>query len=244
MKNVLLLSVLALAGCALFQSPAPPPADRVLQASEPYTIAVRPLGASSVSGDGFEARYDFDVTTQFDLRRNSLVQELYQVTTVTYDDGRVSTRSLSLVEAFRLRLRGVDPAGNRRYGLMPGQRDRHSVTGLREYGRDVVKVNVERRVFAYVANVIDADFSEGGFAHLPGSEDGLVVSRVGSGFNAEHQKKHEMRGRVADSATAMGITYRMSYTHIRKPRHAPEFRFDAGMAPAVPILDTRVMTAR
>lgn len=244
MKNVLLLLALALAGCALFQAPSGPPEDRVLQHSEPYTIAVRSLGASSVTPDGFEARYRFDIISPYDLQRNSLVQELYQTTTLTFADGSISTRRLSLVEAFSLTRRGADTRGNYRYSLMPGQRDRHSVTGLRELGPDVVKVHVERKVFAYVANVHDADFSDGGFAHLPGSEDGLVVSRIGPDFNAEHQRKHKTQGRISDSATAHGLTYGMTYTHMRKSPAPPEFHFNPAGPPLPPPVNVSYAAAR
>lgn len=236
LKTGFVLMALALSGCALF---APAQDDRQLVPSEPYSITVRPIGPATVSSDGFEARFDFTVTSPFDLRRNALVQELTQTMTLSHDDGRVTRRTLSLVEAFQLQLHLVEPGGLRHYTLLPYQRDRHSANGLRDIARDIHTIRIDRRVFAYVANVTGADFSPGGFAHLPRNEDGTVVSRVSKGFNASHQADHQTRGRVQHSATASGLTYVMGYTLRRSQPGRPEFVVDRGggsgtvLAPAV-----------
>lgn len=225
---LVVLALLALPGCALFQrDPADPPA-RQIQPSAPYAITVRPLGPATVTDDGFEARFDFHITSPYDLSRTSMVQELHQTTTVTYLDGRVRKRELSLVEAFQLRLWFIEPNGTHHYGLMPGQRDRHAMAGLTGYGADVEKIRIERRVYAYVANVAGADFSDHGFAHLPLNEDGTVVSRVGKGFNAGYQERHETRGRVWHSANAYGVVYRMGYDLRRGSPGMPTFFVDYG----------------
>lgn len=225
---LVLLALLVLPGCALFQrEPADPPA-RQIQPSAPYIITVRPLGPATVTDDGFEARFDFHITSPYDLRRTSMVQELHQTMTITYLDGRVRTRELSLVEAFQLRLWSIEPDGTHHYGLMLGQRDRHAMAGLAGYGPDVEKIRIERRVYAYVANVAGADFSALGFAHLPLNEDGTVVSRVGRGFNARYQQQHETRGRVWQSANAYGVVYRMGYDLRRGASGLPGFFVDYG----------------
>lgn len=223
-----LLALLALPGCALFQrEPSDPPARQV-QPSAPYSITVRPLGPATVTDDGFEARFDFHITSPFDLRRTSMVQELQQTMTITYLDGRVRTRELSLVEAFQMRLLSIQADGTHHYGLMRGQRDRHAMAGLAGFGSDVEKIRIQRRVYAYVANVAGADFSAYGFAHLPLNEDGTVVSRVGKGFNAHHQENHETRGQVWQSATAYGVVYRMEYDLRRGSAGMPTFFVDYG----------------
>jgi hypothetical protein len=189
----LLLLLGLLPGCALFSVGADTEPARVVQTSEPYQVHVRALGPARVSDDGFEARFDFHVFSPFDLQRNALVQELRQTMTLTHDDGRVETRTLSLVEAFKLELVGADDNGMRHYSLLPGQRDRHAAAGLKGLPASVSRIEIRREVFAYVANVNGADFSPAGFAHLPTSEDGAVQSRVGREFNHSYQQAHETR---------------------------------------------------
>ncbi|MBE7491102.1 MAG: hypothetical protein HS108_05015 [Planctomycetes bacterium] len=226
MRFALLIAPLVLAaGCAT--APAPFPA-RSPQGAEPYQITVRALGPAVVTPDGFEARFEFHVVSPLDLRRNALVQELRQVTTLTLADGRTRTRELSLVEAFRLHLWRIDDNGLYHYGLPPGMRDRHAMAGMLDYPPEVVQIRIERQVFAYVANVAGADFSAGGFAHLPENEDGSTISRVGPNFNADHQAAHETRGRVWHSGTATGVVYRMAWNLRREAQGSPTFFVDHG----------------
>ncbi|MBX3473895.1 MAG: hypothetical protein KF754_05890 [Planctomycetes bacterium] len=224
---VVLLALLALPGCGLV-SRAGHEAVPVARASEPYHITVRAWGPATVTPDGFEARFDFHIVSPLDLRRNCMVQELQQEITLTRTDGQVRRRSLSLVEAFRLRLLNVDAQGMYHYGLAPGQRDRHSWAGLTEYGPEIAQVRLERRVFAYVANVADADFSDNGFAHLPRNEDGTLASTVGPNFNKAYQQRHETRGRVFYSANGLGVVYRMNYQLRRAAGENVRFFVDYG----------------
>lgn len=226
--SLILLALLALPGCALFSSGRDNRPARQVQPSAPYTITVLARGPATVSDDGFEARFDFEIASPYDLRRNSMVQELRQTITLTHADGGQSRRSLSLVEAFQMRLVSIDAQGLHHYRLMPGQRDRHAMAGMSGYGRDVTRIHIDREVFAYVANVAGADFSASGFAHLPLNEDGTVVSRVGKGFNARYQSNHETRGIVWQSANAYGVIYRMGYTLRRGSPGMPEFFVDYG----------------
>ncbi len=223
--TLIVATLLALPGCALFQSPTP---ERQIQPSAPYVITVHGRGPATVTRDGFEAKFDFHIVSPYDLRRNSMVQELRQTTTLAYADGSIRRRSMSLVEAFRMRLVSIDGQGMHHYGLMPGQRDRHAMAGVKEYGSDIEKITIEREVFAYVANVVGADFSAGGFAHLPLNEDGTVISRVSKGFNAKYQRDHETRGRIWHSANAYGVIYRMKYNLRRGSPGMPEFFVDYG----------------
>lgn len=225
-KTFILVAAGLLSACATF-----PPTESAGHDRQglPYDITVRPLGPANVSAEGFEARFDFLVTSPLDLERNALVQELRQVMTLTHADGSEDSRHLSLVEAFRLQLTAVNRQGMHEYGLMPGQRDRHTAT-LNDVPADVVLIRIERTVSAYVANVAGADFSELGFAHLPENEDGSLVSNVGRGFNADYQAAHETRGSVAQSAPAFGTSYRMLYTLRRGARGMTQFVVDYGGA--------------
>ncbi len=228
-KLILILLLFGLLpGCALFSVGADAPQVRLVQTSEPYQVHVRPIGPARVSEDGFEARFDFHVFSPFDLQRNALVQELRQTMTLTHADGKVETRRLSLVEAFKLQLLAVDDNGMRHYALLPGQRDRHAAAGLKGLPASVERIEIRREVFAYVANVAGADFSPAGFAHLPTSEDGAVKSSVGRDFNQRYQQAHQTRGRVVQSATAWGMTYRMSYLLRRGGPGLPQFIVDHG----------------
>jgi len=200
--------LLIAAGCA---SAPQPEVQREFRPSPPYSITVRPLGPAVVTSDGFSAEIEFEVVSPYDLGRNSLVQELRQEVLLHYRSGRTERRALSLVEAFQLRHAFTDGLGRNHYRLLAGQRDSHSMYGLDGVAPDVVKVTVRREVFAYVANVIGADFTNRGFAHLPANEDGSVVTRAPRTFNEHYQSRHQTTGHVVDSADSLGVVYVFEY---------------------------------
>jgi hypothetical protein len=204
-----LLAALLVAGCAASPEPV---IEREVRDSLPYSITVRPTAPAVVTADGFRAELEFEVVSPYDLRRNSLVQELRQEVLIEYRNGRVERRAMTLVEAFLLRLAYVDAAGLSHYRLLAGQRDNHSLYGLGEgLAPQVVRVSVRRDVFAYVANVYDADFTRSGFAHLPHNQDGSVVTNAPPTFNRHYQQRYQTMGRVTDSGDSLGIVYRFEY---------------------------------
>ncbi|MCA8915790.1 MAG: hypothetical protein KDB90_10300 [Planctomycetes bacterium] len=207
---------------------APQTVERQERISPPYQVMVRALGPASVSDDGFDARFEFEVVSPLDLHRNSLVQELKQTITFEYEDGSTRERQLTLVEAFRLRLEYVDAARQYHYRIYAGQSDRHSMRGMNDLPDDVTAVRISRRVFAYVANVVGADFTDAGFAHLPRNEDGTVVSEIPEKFNSNYQSKHVTRGSVANSGDSLGLTYRINYRLVRNSGDGPQFVVDRG----------------
>lgn len=226
---------LAVAACSSSQ----PQVERQQRSVTPYEVSVVPLGPARVSRDGFEARFEFEVTSPLDLHRNSLVQELRQTVTLIYKNGERRKRDLTLVEAFRLRPIGRDAIGHYHYRIYAGQSDRHSMRGLDELSADVTAVEIDREVFAYVANVMEADFTPAGFAHLPENEDGSLVSDIPERFNEKYQSTHEMKGWVRNSGDSRGLTYRIKYRLVRDSANNPRFDVDRGsgfgevQAPAV-----------
>lgn len=214
---LLLVSAILVAACASAPT-APQPRESPI-----YAVEVRPLGPAMVSGDGFEVRVEFEVTSPWPLERNALVQELRQEIVLENLDGAKSVRRLSLVEAFRLRLDYVDAAGLRHYRLVEGQRDAHSLYGLEKLARNVASIEVRRSVFAYVANVADADFTPLGFAQLPRNEDGTLETDTGRCFNAEYQCAYETRGQVKQSADRAGLVYEIAYTLAPEGGERPRF---------------------
>ncbi|MBX3459470.1 MAG: hypothetical protein KF696_05790 [Planctomycetes bacterium] len=213
--------LLALAGCSSTQAP-----ERQVRPSPPHTIHVTPFGHAVATSDGFSARIEIEVVSFLNLERNALVQELEQEVVLERANGATSRRSFTLVEAFRLERTYVDFAGRNHYRLQLGQRDHHSITGLDDLPADVVGVTINRRVFAYVANVYGADFTDSGFAHLPRNQDGDVVSEPPRNFNQRYQDSHETRGWVQDAGDSLGLTYRMRYHFVRTPSGSPGFVLD------------------
>lgn len=181
-----------------------------------YQIELRPLGPARTSRDGFTARFTFAVWAPDPLVRNALVQELQQTVTYHYENGEYYAHRLTLVEAFKLREVGRDSAGLWLYELEPGQNDHHSVNGLEDLPQRIRRVTINRKIIVYVANVHGADFSRGGFAHLPKNQRGDVVSDIPRGFNRRYQRSHKMRGQVHDSGRAGAMTYRITYTLVRR----------------------------
>ncbi|MCC7509427.1 MAG: hypothetical protein IT464_08635 [Planctomycetes bacterium] len=219
--GALLLAMLA-AGC----SSTPAKVERQQRESPPYTIIVRQERSARVSSDGFSASFGFEVISPLDLARNSLVQELTQEVVLERKDGSTSTRSLRLVEAFKLERLFIDAQGQNHYRLLFGQGDHHSIKGLSELPADVIGVTVHRRVFAYVANVYGADFTSNGFAHLPRNQDGSVITKAPRKFNEMYQEFHETRGWLEDSADSLGLVYRIEYHLVRTGSGSPQFVMD------------------
>ncbi|MCB9895603.1 MAG: hypothetical protein H6839_14245 [Planctomycetes bacterium] len=219
----LALIALLVAACS-----APQTVERQGRSTPPYEVLVHALGPARVSDDGFDARFEFEVVSPLDLQRNSLVQELKQTITFEYEDGSARERHLTLVEAFRLRLEYIDAARQYHYRIYVGQSDRHSMRGMNDLADDVVAVRIDRHVFAYVANVMGADFTEAGFAHLPRNEDGTVVSEIPEKFNSNYQSKHDTRGWIANSGDSLGLTYRIKYRLVRTGVDSPHFEVDRG----------------
>jgi hypothetical protein len=223
--SVLFRSLVPVILLALAAGCSAPQVERQHRESPPYTISVLSRGPATVTSDGFSARLAFEVVSQLDLQRNSLVQELTQEVVLEYRNGSTSRRSFNLVEAFRLRPGFKDAMGMNHYRLEPGQNDHHSLKGLDKLGRDVVGVTVNRRVFAYVANVYGADFTDFGFAHLPQNQDGSVVTEAPPTFNETYQTEHATRGRIVDAADSLGLVYRISY-HLSREGGSPKFVLD------------------
>jgi hypothetical protein len=215
--------VLVIAACSTPQTTV----ERKQRDSLLYEVMVRAVGPAEVSKDGFDARFEFEVVSEFDLQRNSLVQELKQTITFEYDDGSTRERELSLVEAFKLRPPSYRD-GDRRYHyrIYAGQSDRHSMKGMNDLPDDVVAVRLEREVFAYVADVENADFTPAGFAHLPQNEDGSVVSDIPDRFNENYQRNHTMQGWVRNSGDSLGLVYRITFRLIRTVDESPQFVVD------------------
>ncbi len=208
-----------LTGCSSAQ------VERQYRESPPYSIHVVSRGPATVTSDGFSTRLAFEIVSSVDLQRNALVQELTQETVLEYESGSVSSRTFNLVEAFRLNPVSRDAAGAYRYRLEPGQHDHHSLKGLDDLDEDVVGVRVNRNVFAYVANVHGADYTDFGFAHLPQNQDGSVVSNAPRTFNEGYQARHKTRGTVSDAADSTGLVYRISY-HLSRRQGSPRFVLD------------------
>jgi hypothetical protein len=213
--------VLVVAACSSTQT-----IERKQRESLPYEVLVRAAGPAEVSKDGFDARFEFEVVSEYELPRNSLVQELKQTITFEYDDGSTRQRELSLVEAFRLRFSHIDGARRYHYRIYEGQSDRHSMRGMDELPDDIVAVRLERDVFAYVADVDGADFTPAGFAHLPCNEDGNVVSDIPDRFNEGYQRNHVMQGWVRNSGDSLGLVYRIQFRLVRNGDVGPEFIVD------------------
>lgn len=205
-----------------------PLTEREERSSPPYEVIVRSLGPARVSDDGFDARFEFEVISPIDLQRNSLVQELRQTITFEYDDGSTRKRELTLVEAFRLRFAYMDGARRHHYRIWAGQSDRHSMSGMDSLPEEVVAVHIRREVFAYVADVSGADFTDAGFAHLPRNQDGSLVSRIPERFNEHYQRNHATTGRVLNSGDSLGLTYRIDYRLLRSGGANPHFMVDRG----------------
>jgi hypothetical protein len=214
--------VLLAAGCSMQQTAI----ERKQRESLPYEVTVSAAGPAEVSKDGFDARFEFEVISQFDLQRDSLVQELNQTMTFEYEDGTTRERKLSLVEAFRLRFSHVDANRRHHYRIYAGQSDRHSMRGMNDLPDDVVAVRLEREVFAYVADVDGADFTPAGFAHLPQNEDGNVVSDIPDHFNEGYQRRHKMEGMVRNSGDSLGLVYRIQFRLVRTGDDSPQFVVD------------------
>lgn len=222
MKCLKIVSLFALAllfgSCATTALP-----ERQQRPTPYYFVEVRPVGNATVTDDGFVARFDFEVVSPQPLDRNALVQELHQTTTYALGDGSTRERTLTLVEAFLLRLARVDARGNHYYRIGPGHHDRHTIYGLENLPDRVAEVEVERYVFAYVGNVAGAEFTPRGFAQLPMNEDGSFVSITPESFNRDYQENYETRGSVSDSGDALGVTYRLHYQLNREDGGRPRF---------------------
>ncbi len=193
-----------------------------------YQVEVVGAGPAEATPDGFDAQFFFRVYSLDELNQDCLVQELTQRTSYELVDGSTEVREFTLVEAFKLRRVSDDGVIPRRYELAPGQRDRHYLTGLNDLKADVVAVKIERRVFAYVANVSGADFTGRGFAQLPRNERGDVVTTVSRGFNATYQRQHQTRGQVNSTNRLGGIVYRINYRLARQGSNPTEFTIDRG----------------
>lgn len=220
-KFLPILLLAALAGCS-----SAPVIERQARPTPPYSISVRPSGYAVASSDGFSARIEIEVVSFLNLERNALVQELTQEVVLERADGSTSRRTFTLVEAFKLERTFVDFSGRNHYRLQLGQQDHHSTSGLNDLPDDVVGVSIDRRVFAYVANVFGADFTDTGFAHLPRNQDGNVISQPPPNFNQRYQLNHETRGWVQDAADSLGMTYRMRYHLVRTGSGSPQFVLD------------------
>ena len=207
--NLLLLLVAGLAfssGCAVAPSP-----QAAVETDHPrYFIDVFPSRPPVVSRDGFDAGLSFFITAERPLNQQYLVQELHQTLIYEYVNGSERRDSFSLVECFKLREAGESMFG-RRYELEHGQFDRHFTTGLRDLGADVKAVRVERTVFAYVADVVGADFTRKGFAQLERNEEGSVITNSPLHFNADYRNKHETRGYARHTNREGGVTYKIEY---------------------------------
>ena len=187
-----------------------------------YYIDVFPSRPPVVSRDGFDAGLAFFVSSERPLHRAYLVQELHQTMIYEFVNGAESRDSFSLVECFQLREAGENMFGAL-YELEHGQFDRHFTTGLRDLGADVKAVRVERTVFAYVADVVGADFTRKGFAQLERNEEGSVITDSPSHFNAGYREKHQTRGYVRHTNREGGVTYRIEYRVARMGLGAAEF---------------------
>lgn len=210
--SLLLLLVLTqgffVAGCAL--APAASVESAHSRVQPLYFIDVMPQRPPVYSLDGFDAGLLFVVHSQEPLPQRHLVQELTQTVTFEYADGRRTSNTFSLVEAFSLRYAGHSALG-RRYELERGQFDRHFRTGLSELGPEVLAVQIERRMYLYPANVIGAAFTARGFAQLAHNEGGDVVTTAPDTFNSHYRRNHETRGKPRDSDREGGVGYRISY---------------------------------
>ncbi|MCC6574081.1 MAG: hypothetical protein IT462_09830 [Planctomycetes bacterium] len=192
-----------------------------------YQIEVVGAAPAEVTRDGFDAQFTFRVFALDELSQTCLVQELTQRAVYEFADGHEEVREFALVEAFKLRL-ADDGSVPRRYELAPGQRDRHFLTGLSDLRPEVTGVRIDRKVFAYVANVNNADFTKRGFAQLPRNERGDVVTTVGRGFNASYQRSHQTRGEVISTNRLGGLVYRMTYHLLRFGDGPAQFTVDRG----------------
>lgn len=219
-----IFALIILCGCATV-APYPPLPE---SGDVSYQIEVVGHGPAEASADGFDAQFFFRVYALEELRQDCLVQELHQRTVYEYADGTSKAREFTLVEVFRLRRvspHGVHPVV---YELTPGQRDRHYMTGLTELSPKIVEVRVERRVFAYVARVRDADFTARGFAQVPRNERGDVATNVGKSFNAAYQEMHQTRGEVFATNRQGGIVYRLQFNLRRDGEESAVFTVDRG----------------
>lgn len=212
MRVVLKLMLLLAIGVAFSSGCAVAPIPQAASAIDHprYLIDVFPARPPVVSRDGFDAGLSFFVTSERPLQQQYLVQELHQTMIYEYANGTESRDGFSLVECFMLREAGENMFGTR-YELEHGQFDRHFTTGLKELAPDIKAVRVERVVFAYVADVVGADFTRKGFAQLERNEEGSVVTDSPTHFNADYRKKHETRGYARHTNREGGVTYKIEY---------------------------------
>lgn len=196
------------------------PEGEGLQRPPEMRLDVFPLSEPVASPDGFEVVVEFEVSSSGPMPFRHVVQEIRQTMTQVDLAGRTFTDSVSLVEAFRLSY-----ARKSRewlvFGLEPFQRDRHFDSGYQSGMESLREVTVERRMFVYPALIEDADWTFYGFAHLPSSRDGSLVTRIPANFNRTHQEKHQTRGRVVADARDTGREYLIRYHWVRDGR-SPE----------------------
>lgn len=177
-----------------------------------YSIEIMTIEEPEFSHNGYDVRLTFDLVSEAPFPYSHLVQEIVQSTSMTLGNGRPVSSEISLVEAFRLRSRGVGDDGRWYYSLEPNQRDRHFESGFQEAHPNLREVRVKRKVRLYPAVVEGADFTSLGFAHLPANRDGSVETRVPPEFNRRYQQSHMTRGRVLFDDRDLGSqSYNINY---------------------------------
>ncbi|MHC4841908.1 MAG: hypothetical protein ACYTDT_13300 [Planctomycetota bacterium] len=199
------------------------PASRV---QDPYYIRVIPISNPQVDRESFRIRLGFEIYSDVELKRKALVQEIRQVVTYERKNGRDSMRELQLVEAFKLRLLRVTEDNQYVYTLLRGQSDSHRMYDFWNDDKQVRSIRIKREVFAYVASVRGADFTDLGFAMLPENESGTMKTEVSHRFNQSYQAEHQTSGIVMDSEVHHGLAYRIQYRVTKDHKKAPHFRLD------------------
>lgn len=191
-----------------------------------YYIRVKPITPALISHSSFKVSLKFEVYSPIRLMQNALVQEIRQVVTYERKDGQDILYRLQLVEAFKLRATGITENGLFRYDIIEGQTDTHRMSGLWENDNSITAVRVNREVFAYVGSVYGADFTDLGFAMLPGNEAGDMKTAVSRHFNKTYQLTHEIRGGVKRSGDHLGVAYRLQYRVTKDDPKNPYFQLD------------------
>ncbi|MCA8939883.1 MAG: hypothetical protein KDB07_08750 [Planctomycetes bacterium] len=186
-----------------------------------YTIQAIPLEEPAYNSDGYEILLGFEVHSDDPQPWTHLIQEIQHDTYFTTESGRVSLNRVTLVEAFELR----HEEGEHRYlaKLPHSQRDRHFESGFLTVSEEIARIEVHRRVNAYLGVVEGADFTYLGFAHLPHNEDGSFYTLVPTNFNRQYQDNHETRGRIVWSdRDAERCNYSIRYTWAREGAREPD----------------------
>lgn len=191
-----------------------------------YTLELQTRGEPEYDEDRYDVSLGFELRARDEFAYNAIVQEIVQEVVYKRYDGREFRESLVLVEAFKLHRVGMDAEGLVVYRLPSFQRDRHYERGYLSVGPMIERIDVWRVVRFYPAFVEGADWTNLGFAHLPGNRVGTMVTDIPENFNESHQRNYAMTGSIVQDDRARGQFYNMRYEWWREPSaQRPQAKF-------------------